>query len=171
MLSLRLLISPPVPISGTGILSWNPAGSLLLHILASSCTLSTSLMSKGGEGYMHNQVGHCQIPTLRTHVGILFARVTFYISYDGKEQEEINGGSSNPVILLLSCTMFEGRWFHPWCSRWFVSLRTEILFIPSLGFWQVTFLSSDLSPHDHKMGDVSPDDTFSFQLPKQEGRV
>lgn len=49
-----------------------------------------------------------------------------------------------------------------------MSLRTQTLSIlSSLGFLPVTFLSSDLSSHGHKMADVAPDniapdDTVSF---------
>lgn len=52
-----------------------------------------------------------------------------------------------------------------------MSSRTEALSslsLRSLSSW--FFWSSDLSVHGHMMADVAPGDTFSFQLPKQEGR-
>lgn len=52
-----------------------------------------------------------------------------------------------------------------------LSSRTEDLStLPSqasLASWLFIFR---LMPHGHKMADVAPDDTLSFQLPTQEGR-
>ena len=52
-----------------------------------------------------------------------------------------------------------------------MSSRTWLsLFLLLRDLWLVGFMCSDLSPHGHKMAGMAPDDTCSFQLPKQEVR-
>ena len=101
-------------------------GCSFLHILEISCLLTTSLMSPRSKGTCTTKYIIAKFLLWDLPLKLVLSELW----WQGTERNE--WWLRNTLNLLYS-VKFGGRWFYLWCSRWFVSSRTQILsLLPSL---------------------------------------